>query len=292
MKRVGSFFQSFLPFIFFIAIQVIVNLVVMIVFGIRSISSGTLDTGIVAYLEELATDTYFIQTVSIIFSVIVIIIFTAWYRRVFVRPLRSKPRKYWSGISFQVIVSLIFLAFGLQYVAQLLVNSIGIAMPQLLENYTQMMNNAGYDSMSWMLAVYALFLAPICEELTFRGLTMRFARQWLPFWGANIFQAFLFGVIHLNVLQGVYAFTLGLFLGWVCKKGHSIKHSIILHIIFNILGTIFIDFFDLTLSFNSYAFYSVGIVLTIFAMVIFHLEFSDRNKRQRKEYEEEKIDED
>lgn len=286
MKKAGSFFQSFLPFIFFLAINVVVTIITSIAFTARAMSSGTIDTNIFTYMDKLASDANYLQISSMIMGIIVIALFSIWYRRVFVRPLRSKPRKYWSGISFQVIIGLVFLGFGLQYVAQLVANTIGWAFPELMANYTELMNTTGYDQMTWILAVYALLLAPIGEELAFRGLTMRFARQWLPFWAANIFQAALFGIMHLNIVQGLYAFTMGLFLGWVCKKGHSIKHSIILHIIFNILGTVFIDFFDVTLALHDYAFYIVGIALTVFAMLIISFEFSDRNKRQRKHYEE------
>ncbi|MBQ8662474.1 MAG: CPBP family intramembrane metalloprotease [Eubacterium sp.] len=285
MKKAGSFFQSFLPFIFFLAINVVVTIITSIAFTARAMSSGTIDTNIFTYMDKLASDANYLQISSMIMGIIVIALFSIWYRRVFVRPLRSKPRKYWSGISFQVIIGLVFLGFGLQYVAQLVANTIGWAFPELMANYTELMNTTGYDQMTWILAVYALLLAPIGEELAFRGLTMRFARQWLPFWAANIFQAALFGIMHLNIVQGLYAFTMGLFLGWVCKKGHSIKHSIILHIIFNILGTVFIDFFDVTLALHDYAFYIVGIALTVFAMLIISFEFSDRNKRQKKHYE-------
>lgn len=252
----------------------------MVVFTVRAMTSGSMDTDMITYLDSLATDANYTQTTSIAFAVIIIILFTIWYRRVFVRPLRSKPRKYWSGISFQVIIGLLFLGFGLQYVAQIVYNGIGLVSPGLIENYLELMSTAGYGEMSLMLAIYSLILAPIAEELAFRGLTMRFARQWLPFWAANILQAALFGIMHLNVVQGIYAFVIGLFLGWVCKKGHSIKYSIILHIIFNILGTIFVDFFEVTLALHDYAFYIVGIGLVIFAMLIIHWEFSDKNRRQ------------
>lgn len=286
MRRTGSFFQSFLPFIFNIAIQIIVIIGVMVFLGARTMVSGNLDTGIIPYLDGLATDTQFNQLVSMIAGIIIIIIFSIWYQRVFVHPLKNKTRRYWSGISVQVIISLIFLAFGMQYIAQLIAGTVGHISPELMANYTELMNSAGYDEFGGMLAIYSLILAPIAEELTFRGLTLRFARQALPFWAANIFQAVLFGVLHLNVVQGIYAFALGLFLGWVCNRGHSLKYGIILHIIFNVLGTIFIDFFDLTLGLNEYVFYAVGIGLTIFAMAIFHFEFSDRNRRRKEKQED------
>lgn len=279
MSKPGSFFKSFLPFIFFMAINVIVTIVTSIVFTARATASGSIDTDIFTYMDSLASDANYLQISSLIMGVIVIILFAIWYIRVFVRPLHGKTRKYWSGISFQVIIGLLFLAFGLQYIAQLVANAIGWFFPELMAIYNDLMNTTGYNEMTIILAVYSLLLAPIGEELAFRGLTMRFARQALPFWAANIFQAALFGIMHLNIVQGLYAFTMGLFLGWVCKMGHSIKYSIILHILFNVLGTIFIDFFDVTLALHDYAFYLVGIGLAVFAMLIFHWEFSGKNER-------------
>ena len=287
MNKPTAFFKSFLPFVFFMALNLIVSVVTTIAFTMRQVLTGAMDTDIITYMDGLAEDATYIQITSILFSVIVLILFTIWYRRVFVRPLQNKTRKYWSGISFQVIIALIFLGFGLQYVAQLLVGGIAMVFPQLMENYNQLLESVGYGSMSWMLALYSLILAPTCEELAFRGLTMRFSRQWLPFWAANIFQAALFGIMHLNVIQGLYAFAIGLFLGWVCQKGHSLKYSIILHILFNILGTVCIDFFGLTLSINAVLFIGLGIVLTIFAMWIFQREFSEKNRRRHQQAVEE-----
>lgn len=31
-------------------------------------------------------------------------------------------------------------------------------------------------------------------------------------------QAVLFGIFHMNWIQGIYAFVLGLVLGWICEK--------------------------------------------------------------------------
>jgi membrane protease YdiL (CAAX protease family) len=66
---------------------------------------------------------------------------------------------------------------------------------------------------------------------------MRLARKAFPFWVANFMQAFLFGVFHMNPLQGCYAFTLGLVLGYVCERGGSIYYAILFHFLFNLWGT-------------------------------------------------------
>ena len=51
-------------------------------------------------------------------------------------------------------------------------------------------------------------------------------------------QAALFGLFHLNWIQGIYAFALGIVLGYVCERGGSIYYSIGLHLLFNLWGTL------------------------------------------------------
>ena len=102
-----------------------------------------------------------------------------------------------------------------------------------------LIDSAGLTSdITIAMLCYSVILAPIGEELIFRGVTMRLARRALPFWLANIFQALMFGIFHMNWIQGIYAFALGLLLGYVCEKGGSIYYSLLMHILFNFWGTV------------------------------------------------------
>lgn len=65
----------------------------------------------------------------------------------------------------------------------------------------------------------------------------------MPFWVANFLQALLFGVFHMNMIQGVYAFVVGIVLGFICEKSRSIYPSMLFHILFNIWGTFSPDWF-------------------------------------------------
>ena len=42
----------------------------------------------------------------------------------------------------------------------------------------------------------------------------------------------------MNMIQGIYAFCLGLVLGYVCNRGGSIYYSLLLHMLFNFWGTV------------------------------------------------------
>lgn len=101
----------------------------------------------------------------------------------------------------------------------------------------------GLDEPSLILVLYSVLIGPVCEELIFRGLTLKYAKRAMPFWVANFLQALLFGVFHMNMIQGVYAFVVGIVLGFICEKSRSIYPSMLFHILFNIWGTFSPDWF-------------------------------------------------
>ncbi len=105
-------------------------------------------------------------------------------------------------------------------------------MPAFFENYNQLMETVSEGDML-MNFLYVVTIGPISEELIFRGAL--FDRFYLvfSFWIANILQAALFGIYHMNVIQGVYAFLLGILLGMIRQMTGSILSAIFSHMIFN-----------------------------------------------------------
>ena len=86
----------------------------------------------------------------------------------------------------------------------------------------------------FLLILMIGFVAPITEELIFRGVVFRFATRQVGFLGANLLQAVLFGLYHGNLVQGSYAAILGFILGAICYKFKSLLAAIILHIFINL----------------------------------------------------------
>ena len=104
--------------------------------------------------------------------------------------------------------------------------------------------------------------APISEEIACRGLMLEFSlravcsewrdawrerafrhRACLPlddasamrvpparFWIANLIQAVLFGILHMNLVQGIYAGAMGLAFGWVFWRSGKMRYNIGLHL--------------------------------------------------------------
>jgi hypothetical protein len=86
--------------------------------------------------------------------------------------------------------------------------------------------------------------APIIEELLFRGIVFNRLLFWMPVWVAIIIQAAVFGVIHGNMLQGLYAFVLGVFYGWLYVRFRTIWLPIIGHVAFNMTNVFLVAVFD------------------------------------------------
>lgn len=81
-------------------------------------------------------------------------------------------------------------------------------------------------------------MAPIIEEIIFRGLVLSELKKAVPAYSAIIIQALIFGIYHLNLVQGVYAALLGIVLGIVTEKAGSLWAPILIHMSFNIVSTL------------------------------------------------------
>ena len=92
------------------------------------------------------------------------------------------------------------------------------------------------DTLSMFL--YVGLVAPIVEEIIFRGLFLRMMQPYGKRF-AVLTSAFLFGIFHGNIVQSPYAFLVGLILGYVTVE-YSIGWAMVLHMINNlILGDTF-----------------------------------------------------
>jgi membrane protease YdiL (CAAX protease family) len=76
-------------------------------------------------------------------------------------------------------------------------------------------------------------LAPVLEEMLFRGLILR---SFLARYGrgpALLGSAALFGLAHLNIYQGLVGLVLGLVAGWLYERTRSLGPCILLHGAYN-----------------------------------------------------------
>lgn len=90
----------------------------------------------------------------------------------------------------------------------------------------------------WAILYFqSIIQAPIFEELFFRGIILKglLNKYENSPKKAIIYSAIVFGVIHLNIPQGINAFIGGLILGFIYYYTKSIKLSIFAHIVNNLI---------------------------------------------------------
>ncbi len=106
-----------------------------------------------------------------------------------------------------------------------------------LEAYAQQSAYAVGDSVILMV-MSNMIMAPIVEEIIFRGLILSRLRKAMPIGWAIAISSLLFGLVHGQILWMSYAFVLGIIMSLVVIKTDSLVASIILHMVFNIFGTV------------------------------------------------------
>lgn len=157
----------------------------------------------------------------------------AWCGMLYYRSTwRIRPFDYRQAFSGKMIPSILGVGAGGCIVVALLLSVLQMLFPPFFAGYQQTMNQ--FEQGETMITLlYVLLVGPVAEELVFRGVILDRLRLAYPFWVANLLQAVLFGLYHMNLVQGIYAFLCGMLLGLVCRAADTLVASILTHIIFN-----------------------------------------------------------
>lgn len=166
---------------------------------------------------------------------------------------------------FMRVVGIILLGVAMQMIISYILSLVLPMFPALEEGYDEMMNDGTTSELSAISLLVVAVGAPISEEIACRGLMLEFSlralcpewreawrergrrhRARLPlgdasamrvpparFWIANLIQAVLFGILHMNLVQGIYAGAMGLVFGWVFWRSGKMRYNICLHLALN-----------------------------------------------------------
>ncbi len=195
---------------------------------------GTQEAGVYRWLSWLFCSEWTDVLVQYIF--VLGMPYVAAYLLLFYLP---KDRREPVSFSLQEFMVCLVMALGLGYVlnfAGLVVGSV----VSLFTNKTIGEMNPVIDMMSNLkpgMLIYACILGPFMEELMFRGLLLKRARRFGDR-TAVIFCAVLFGLMHGNLTQFLYATAIGVVLGYVAVRTNSIRYNVLLHMAVNSFSTL------------------------------------------------------
>ena len=198
-----------------------------------------------------------------------------WKQEILAKEKRMTPFVFFCLLSFCVgaqMVNSIWVTL-----LELVLNQFGLTAMELLESV------AG-DSDTFSMFLYASILAPIGEEILFRGYVLRSLR---PFGKrfAILGSAILFGLFHGNLLQTPYAIVMGLVLGYLATE-YSIRWSVLLHMFNNLVLAELLS--RLTENLPDAAFYTVNAVVfggfTLVSLIILVLKRQEIQEYNRSEW--------
>lgn len=239
-KKFGWFMLGLVPMAAVLFWQILASSVGMIVYMLQEIFARAaqgmnMNMGPEEYdrfVVELSTNFMSSPSYSVLMFIVYIgylVMFGLWFWLMF---CRKKQTGDWRQVlKPQRLIGIVCCGIAMQITLSMALTVILPLMPKIFESYSAVMNALGSESV-WMILCVCI-LAPIGEELIFRGLTLRIMKKAVPIWVVIIVQAFLFGLYHMNLVQGVYAFLLGLLFGYVAYRYGSVVPGILLHMAVN-----------------------------------------------------------
>jgi uncharacterized protein len=131
---------------------------------------------------------------------------------------------------------------GFSLLLQLFAALTGAELPEVQEG----LRDATQDGRIGLLVMgSAVLIAPIAEELFFRGLLFQGVRRALTLWPAIGISSLLFGLAHYeagNLAGSLYALivlsSLGAYLAWAFHRRRTIVVPIVMHVVFNGLALV------------------------------------------------------
>lgn len=130
-----------------------------------------------------------------------------------------------------VIVITLFISFALNNIISM------TPLVKLSSGYAQA-SDSFYGSTLVLELIGSGILSPIMEELVFRGIVFGNLRKLTGLWQSVFLSALLFGLIHFNIVQFVYAFWLGIVLALFMYKSGHMYAAMIGHITANAFAVI------------------------------------------------------
>ena len=272
--RVKNFFLGLLPVVVMEGVSMMASFFSM---GLMYIIFSTIASkgeddfmSVLSRVIEASTDPGFLMLLSLITEFLLIFVYMIWYRKA---SRENTGLFYISDFNFSSFISVIIGSISMCICVEYLASIIAELRPDWAETMERLQEQAGLTTgnITPFMVVFVCLVGPILEESVFRGVTYSYMKKALPVWFAIVIQAFLFALVHMNVLQGIYTFILGIIMGLVVEKTGSVVWSMMIHVIYN-TSSLFIGYLpwpDETPDFIWAIILACAVLVTIIAFYFF-----------------------
>ena len=234
-------------------------LIQVMTMGLGSVVVGVaaaLSTGDYESFVESPAFSNMVLGLSVVAQLAIIAVFLPMWRRM--RPgsfIARRDQAAPEGVSVvKSLAILLLVGVSAQFLVGCLLGFVEMLFPEAMAEYAELMEDTSVGVFAIVSALSIAVLAPINEEIVCRGVMLECAMRAMSpgwnatdgaryravsaraFWIANTLQALALldgGVLHMNLIQGSYAFVLGAVLGWVFWRTGKLRYPIILHFAMN-----------------------------------------------------------
>ena len=229
----------------FLMMQVVVVTAATMVFGIQqgvqiAMGGGTFD---VMEITELAADfllqnTGLLTVISSAFSLFLLWPVFAVGKKKYLKEVSLIPARPAASLTGAIFLGLSF-AFVLGIVLDLL------PIPESVwEEYAEYSAGISDQSRPLLTFLATVIVAPITEEIFFRGLIYTRLKRGMPTIVAILIASAIFGAMHGAAIWMAYAFVLGIVMTLLYEKFGSILVSMAFHAAFNLAGSYLVPMLD------------------------------------------------
>lgn len=239
-KIFGGIALSFIIMGLFMGVQLVTAFVFMIVLAVQYTIEMSGDTAYVMQMMDGALQEPEIMTqLTVIATAVSAVIAVFFYWLILGRKKTESDKLYYKekvlkGRNFLMIT---IATVGLYFLAILISNVVAAIIPETAKAYNEMMEMALGGNMV-IAALASVLLAPISEECIMRGLVFQNLRRYFTVPAAIIIQAVMFGIFHMNWIQGLYVLPVGIALGFVAAKSKSVLPCIYMHMLHNFMAIV------------------------------------------------------
>ncbi|CAN5542826.1 hypothetical protein BH24ACT15_BH24ACT15_01490 [soil metagenome] len=148
---------------------------------------------------------------------------------------RPQWRDVWRGVAYG-IAAFVAVQIGLGAALSTVITWLGGEVPEIQQEVQDAVLGSGSAP---LLVVFGVaVLAPLGEELLFRGLLYQGLAKRLPGWPAVGLSGLAFGLTHLEPFVIVLTFPLGMALAWMFRRHGTLVVPAVAHAMFNLIGVI------------------------------------------------------
>lgn len=274
-KIFGGIVLSFVILGLFLGIQIVIGAVTGMVISTQiAMETGGDAQQVMELTQERISQGSFMTTLTVIATAISAVFSVFFYWLLWGRKKTAEDQQYLKEkvIQAKPVVMITIVAVGTYFLAILIASVIEFVSPETMEQYNALMETALGGS--GMLAfVAAVILAPINEECIFRGLILRNLKKYFSIPVVIILQAVMFGIFHMNWVQGLYVLPIGAALGYVAVKSRSVLPCIYMHFVYNLMSFVLGLLPD---TFQSNVFAAIAVAVSVGILWLLYKENHDK----------------